>query len=168
MEQAKVSQSPINSLRKQGVLEIVNASTLTIQEKDLFFFPPEPKPLHPEQQDALSKITSSIKTSRFCTHLLYGITGSGKTEVYIRAIREARALGKSAILLVPEISLTIQTETLFKALFHQEVGILHHKLSDSDKNKVWREAAEGSIHIIIGPRSALFCPIKKSWAHHCR
>lgn len=160
MEQAKVSQSPINSLRKQGVLEIVNASTLTIQEKDLIFFPPEPKPLHPEQQDALSKITSSIKTSRFCTHLLYGITGSGKTEVYIRAIREARALGKSAILLVPEISLTIQTETLFKALFHQEVGILHHKLSDSDKNKVWREAAEGSIHIIIGPRSALFCPIK--------
>ncbi|WP_201456332.1 primosomal protein N' [Chlamydia sp. 17-3921] len=160
MEQAGVSQSPINSLEKIGALEVVDASTLAIQERNLSFFLPEKKSLHSEQQVALEKIKKSLSQSQFCTHLLFGITGSGKTEVYIQAIYEARAQGKSAILLVPEIALTIQTETLFKALFNKEVGILHHKLSDSEKNKVWREAAEGIIQIIIGPRSALFCPVQ--------
>ncbi|ANH78721.1 primosomal protein N' [Candidatus Chlamydia sanziniae] len=160
MEHAKVSQSPITSLNKLGVLEIIDASKLEIQEDKLSFFLSDHTILHPEQQSAIDKVTESLAASQFHTHLLFGITGSGKTEVYLRTISKAHSQGKSAILLVPEITLTIQTLTLFKARFGKAVGVLHHKLSDSDKSRVWREAAKGTIRILIGPRSALFCPMK--------
>ncbi|QEM74143.1 primosomal protein N' [Chlamydia abortus] len=160
MDKAKVSQSPIHSLEKLGAIEIASAADLEIQEDRLTFFLPEAHVLHPQQQDAVDKISSSLSSGKFQTHLIFGVTGSGKTEVYFQAIREARKLGKSAILLVPEIALTIQTVTLFKAHFGKEVGILHHKLNDSDRNKTWRDASNGNIHIVIGPRSALFCPLQ--------
>lgn len=160
METAKVSQSPIHSLEKLGILDIVDAAQLELQEDLLTFFPPAPKDLHPEQQSAIDKIFSSLKTSQFHTHLLFGITGSGKTEIYLRATSEALKQGKSTILLVPEIALTVQTVSLFKARFGKDVGVLHHKLSDSDKSRTWRQASEGSLRILIGPRSALFCPMK--------
>ncbi|WP_100934206.1 primosomal protein N' [Candidatus Chlamydia corallus] len=160
MEKAKVSQSPIHSLEKLGILDVVDAAQLELQENRLTFFLPSPKTLHPEQQDAIDKIFSSLQTSQFHTHLLFGITGSGKTEIYLRATSKALKQGKSTILLVPEIALTIQTVTLFKARFGKDVGVLHHKLSDSDKSRTWRQASEGSLRILIGPRSALFCPMK--------
>ncbi|WP_348663167.1 primosomal protein N' [Chlamydia vaughanii] len=160
MEKAKVSQSPIHSLEKLGFIEVVNAADLEIQEDNLTFFPPDDHPLYDQQQAAVEKISSSLSSGTFQAHLLFGVTGSGKTEVYFQAIREARELGKSVILLVPEIALTIQTVTLFKAHFGNEVGILHYKLYNSDRNKTWRDASKGKINIIIGPRSALFCPVQ--------
>lgn len=159
MEKAKVSASPIHSLEKAGYLDIVSSTDLQLQENKLTFFPPNSYPLHQQQRDALDKICFSLTSGEFQTHLLFGITGSGKTEVYFQAVKEARKLGTSVILLVPEIALTAQIVTLFKAYFKEEVGILHHKLYNSDRNKVWRGASKGEINIIIGPRSALFCPV---------
>ncbi|SPN74034.1 Primosomal protein N',primosome assembly protein PriA,ATP-dependent protease HslVU (ClpYQ), peptidase subunit,primosomal protein N',Type III restriction enzyme, res subunit [Chlamydia serpentis] len=160
MEKAQVSQSPIHSLEKLGIVDIVDAGQLELQEDLLTFFLPELKELHPQQEEALNKISYSLQTSQFHTHLLFGITGSGKTEIYLRATTEALKQGKSTILLVPEIALTVQTVTLFKARFGKKVGVLHHKLSDSDKSRTWLRASEGSLRILIGPRSALFCPMK--------
>ncbi|VVT43068.1 Primosomal protein N' [Chlamydia avium] len=160
MEKAKVSSSPIHSLEKLGYLKIVNSTDLELQENKLTFFPPNSYPLHKQQRDALDKISLSLSSGKFQTHLLFGVTGSGKTEVYFQAVQEARKLNKSVILLVPEIALTTQIVTLFKAHFREKVGILHYKLSNSDRNKVWRDASKGKLNIIIGPRSALFCPVQ--------
>ncbi|EPP34746.1 primosomal protein N' [Chlamydia ibidis] len=160
LEQVKVSQSPIYSLQKLGILELVNSSNLETQEECLDFFRPDSYELTSYQELAINKICFSLSSGKFQTHLLFGVTGSGKTEVYFQAIRKARELGKSVIFLVPEIALTIQTITLFQAHFGKEVGILHHKLNESTRNQTWRDASSGRLHIIIGPRSALFCPLK--------
>lgn len=121
---------------------------------------PEPIILNPEQKVAVEKITDTLFKGVFRTHLLFGITGSGKTEVYLRAIRKARELNRDVIFLVPEIALTVQVVTLLKAHFGREVGVLHNKISDKERKTVWKEISEGKIHIVVGPRSALFCPVK--------
>lgn len=160
MRKVKVSLSTLHSLEQQGHVKLISPGDLELQESKCTFFPPNPYPLHKQQRDALDKIFLSLASEKFQTHLLFGITGSGKTEVYFQAVRKARELKKSVILLVPEIALTTQIVTLFKAYFKEEVGVLHRKLYNSDRNKVWRGACKGEIHIIIGPRSALFCPVQ--------
>ncbi|MFH1905976.1 MAG: primosomal protein N', partial [Chloroflexota bacterium] len=91
--------------------------------------------------------------------LLHGVTGSGKTEIYIRAAQEAIRRGKQAIILVPEIALTPQTVRRFLARFPGQVGLAHSKLSDGERYDTWRRARLGLLKIIIGPRSALFAPL---------
>ncbi len=91
--------------------------------------------------------------------LLQGVTGSGKTEIYLRAAQEALRRGKQAIILVPEISLTPQTVRRFMARFRGQVGLMHSKLSDGERYDTWRRARTGQLKIIIGPRSALFAPL---------
>ena len=93
------------------------------------------------------------------TFLLDGVTGSGKTELYLRATQEAIRRGKQAIILVPEISLTPQIVRRFIARFPGQVGLLHSKLSDGERYDTWRRARNGMLKIIIGPRSALFAPL---------
>ncbi|MDI6769088.1 MAG: primosomal protein N' [Anaerolineales bacterium] len=92
--------------------------------------------------------------------LLHGITGSGKTEIYIRAAQEAIRRGKQAIILVPEIALTPQTVRRFLARFPGQVGLVHSKLSDGERYDTWRRARLGLLKVIIGPRSALFTPLQ--------
>lgn len=159
MQEARVSSSPIHTLEKQGLVRLTHVFELQKQEHTLNYFSQKRPQLLPEQIEALDKITSSL-TSGFRTHLLFGVTGSGKTEVYLQAIERTLALGKRALMLVPEIALTLQTETLFRARFGKQVGILHHQLSHSEKSQTWIKAFRGEISIVIGPRSALFCPIK--------
>lgn len=120
-----------------------------------------PPDLTPDQQIAWEQIlqafnSSSLQPSSF---LLHGITGSGKTEIYIRAAREAIRRGKQAIILVPEIALTPQTVRRFLARFPGQVGLAHSKLSDGERYDTWRRARLGLLKIIIGPRSALFAPL---------
>ncbi|HET9587597.1 MAG TPA: primosomal protein N' [Anaerolineales bacterium] len=91
--------------------------------------------------------------------LLQGVTGSGKTEIYIRAAQEAIRHGKQAIILVPEIALTPQTVRRFLARFPGQVGLVHSKLSEGERYDTWRRARAGSLKLIIGPRSALFAPL---------
>ncbi|HLA64264.1 MAG TPA: primosomal protein N', partial [Rhodothermales bacterium] len=93
------------------------------------------------------------------TFLLHGVTGSGKTEVYIRAMKAARALGKTALVLVPEIALTPQTVRRFRAHFGDEVAVLHSRMSDGERLDAWRALRDGRFSIAVGPRSAVFAPL---------
>ena len=116
-----------------------------------------------EQKNVWQKINSAIQEiargKSVKSFLLQGVTGSGKTEIYLRATEETIRRGKQAIILVPEISLTPQTVRRFMSRFPGQVGILHSKLSDGERYDTWRHARAGQLKIIIGPRSALFAPL---------
>lgn len=116
-------------------------------------------PLHPEQQHATDVLATAIRASQHKTFLLHGITGSGKTLVYMHAIRRAREMGKSALVLVPEISLTPQLIDRFRMTFGDEVAVVHSRMSAGERFDVWRAIAKGSISIVLGVRSALFAPL---------
>jgi len=116
--------------------------------------------LTPEQTAALGEINhaiSSFETSQ--PFLLQGVTGSGKTEIYLRATEEVIRRGKQAIILVPEIALTPQTVHRFLSRFPGQVGLVHSKLSEGERYDTWRRARAGSLKVIIGARSALFSPL---------
>ena len=115
-----------------------------------------------EQEQAWEKIQAAFNSqSTNIPFLLHGVTGSGKTELYIRAAEEAVRRGKQAIILVPEIALTPQTVRRFLARFPGEVGLIHSKLSEGERYDTWRKARIGLLKVIIGPRSALFAPLPK-------
>lgn len=96
--------------------------------------------------------------------LLFGVTGSGKTEIYIRLIEEALKLGKDSIMLVPEISLTPQTVDRFLSRFGEEkIAVLHSKLSVGERYDQWKKIERGDAKIVIGARSAIFAPWSKIW-----
>ena len=116
--------------------------------------------LTPEQAHAWEKIHAAlISRSTNLPFLLHGVTGSGKTELYIRAAEEAVRRGKQAIILVPEIALTPQTVRRFLARFPGQVGLIHSKLSEGERYDTWRRARIGLLKVVIGPRSALFAPL---------
>ena len=89
--------------------------------------------------------------------LVHGVTGSGKTEVYIQAIQEVLRFGRQAIVLVPEISLTPQTESRFRSRFGN-VAVLHSHLSDAERHRHWQQIARGEVQVVVGARSAVFAP----------
>jgi len=116
--------------------------------------------LTPEQDIAFQKITDAIRSSNNKKpFLLQGVTGSGKTEIYIRAAQEVVKRGKQAIILVPEIALTPQTVRRFLSRFPGQVGLVHSKLSEGERYDTWRRARAGNLKVIIGARSALFTPL---------
>jgi primosomal protein N' (replication factor Y) len=115
--------------------------------------------LTPAQAQAWQEIHSAFSQPTRLPFLLHGVTGSGKTELYIRAAEEAVRRGKQAIILVPEIALTPQTVRRFLARFPGQVGLIHSKLSEGERYDTWRRAREGLLNVIIGPRSALFVPL---------
>ena len=113
--------------------------------------------LSPSQQAAYETILPSVGKPE--TFLIYGITGSGKTEVYKHLAREALAMGKSVIILIPEISLTSQTLRRFYESFGKEVAIYHSRLSDGERLSEWNRILNGEARVVIGPRSAIFSPV---------
>ncbi|PWU15028.1 MAG: primosomal protein N' [Chlamydiae bacterium] len=158
MEKAHVSRSPIDTLVKKNIL---SCSSITIDRSHLLeweFFRTKPKSLNPEQVKALESIKHSLNTNQFHTHLLYGVTGSGKTEVYLQAIQHALEQGKSIIFLVPEIALTSQTIERLRSRFLQKLAILHYRLSIGEKRDAWHNIATHITPIVIGARSAIFSP----------
>lgn len=160
LEKTQGSRSPIDSLVKKGhlLLDIVRIDRSPLINEE--YFQGKPKTLNPDQAAALNKITSSLSEARYETHLLYGVTGSGKTEVYIQAIDHALKLGKGAIMLVPEISLTGQTIQRFRSRFQEKIAILHYRLSQGERNDEWHKIRQGEARIVIGARSAIFSPVK--------
>ncbi|MGH2613290.1 MAG: replication restart helicase PriA, partial [Rhabdochlamydiaceae bacterium] len=160
LEKTGASKSPITTLAKQGV---VSLAPLTIDRSPLAehdFFPTKPKLLSLEQQNAFDQILLSLQSKSFQTHLLFGITGSGKTEVYLRAIDATLAQGRSALFLVPEIALTSQTVERLRSRFQERVAILHHRLTAGERRDSWHKIRSGEIFLVVGPRSALFSPLK--------
>ncbi|NQP19369.1 primosomal protein N' [Streptococcus suis] len=115
--------------------------------------------LNPEQAIAVKEILSKVGQESQ-TYLLQGVTGSGKTEVYLQVIDQVLKMGKTAIMLVPEISLTPQMTNRFIARFGQKVAILHSGLSDGEKYDEWRKIERGEAQVVVGARSAIFAPLK--------
>jgi len=145
------------------------ADGLVVEEKrriyrnpfgDLLPFYPRPEALSDEQQTALDCIGSALDESRYQPFLLHGVTGSGKTEVYLRAAEQALANRKTVLVLVPEIALATQVEAHFISRFQDKVALLHSGLSPGERFDEWWRILNGSATIVIGARSAVFAPLK--------
>lgn len=119
-----------------------------------------PHTLNPAQQAAFDRIRGAIAARRFETFLLHGVTGSGKTEVYLRAIEAAQACGRGALLLVPEIALTPAVAGQFFARFGDRVAILHSAFTDSERSEQWRRIRSGAAGVVVGTRSGVFAPVR--------
>ncbi|MCK4451114.1 MAG: DEAD/DEAH box helicase, partial [Anaerolineae bacterium] len=140
---------------------------------DEIFVPDTPPHLTPDQRavweeirKGMSRVSRRVNgeggpsfTHSPSTYLLHGVTGSGKTEIYLRAVAEALERGQRAIVLVPEISLTPQTAHRFGARFGRRIAILHSALTDGERYDTWRRARAGLVDVVVGPRSALFSPL---------
>jgi primosomal protein N' (replication factor Y) len=120
----------------------------------------EPLPLTEEQRKAIIPILNSIEEKRHETFLLYGVTGSGKTEVYLQSIQRVLQDGKEAIVLVPEISLTPQMVNRFKGRFGDQVAVMHSGLSAGEKYDEWRKIQRKEVKVVVGARSAIFAPFE--------
>ncbi len=120
-----------------------------------------PKPLTGHQHLALQQLLDALNAGSYSPFLLHGVTGSGKTEVYLQAIDKCRSLGRSALVLVPEISLTPQLVHRFRARFGDGIAVLHSALSDGERYDEWRRIRRGEAPIVIGARSAIFAPLEK-------
>ncbi len=118
-------------------------------------------PLNAEQLAAREMISQAVDNGAYQGFLLHGITGSGKTEVYMQCIQHVLDLGRQAILLVPEISLTPQLIRVFSERFGNQVGITHSRMTDRERSVQWRLAKKGEYQVMIGPRSAVFTPFEK-------
>lgn len=151
----KISASSVNTLLKQNIIKEYKKEEYRLKqetvEKEKNF------ELNFEQQKVFDDIVKSIDT--FKPFLLHGVTGSGKTEVYIKLIDEVIKSGKNAIVLVPEISLTPQIVSLFRRRFEFDIAILHSGLSVGEKYDEWRKIIRGEVKIVIGARSAIFAPL---------
>ncbi len=122
--------------------------------------PPTRPTLTAEQAMTLERILPAIASGGFATFLVHGVTGSGKTEVYLAAIEEVVAHGREAIVLVPEISLTPQTIRRFRRRFDR-VAVLHSHMSDAERHRHWQSIASGEVQVVVGARSAVFAPARR-------
>ncbi len=120
--------------------------------------PPAP---NAAQQAAIEALVAAVKSDGYRGFLLHGVTGSGKTEVYLRTIDAARAAGRGAILLVPEIALTPQLVGRFRARFGDGIAVLHSGLKERERNDAWRALRSGAVTLAIGARSAIFAPVAR-------
>lgn len=159
---AECTEAPLRGLRKKGFLLAETRRVLTASA------PPPPRrsahvtipELTPPQADALQQIVASIEADQRETFVLHGVTGSGKTEVYIRAIDTVVRRGGQAIVLVPEISLTPQTRRRFEDRF-SDVAVLHSQMSPVERHYHWQRIREGQVQVVVGPRSAVFAPLPR-------
>jgi len=117
-----------------------------------------PPKLNEDQVDVMGELEPRIGGGEFSVNLLHGVTGSGKTEIYLRCIKRAVEMGKRAIVLVPEIALTPQTMQRFRARF-EKVAVLHSGLSAKARHRFWHQIAQGQADVVVGARSAIFAPM---------
>lgn len=158
---ADVSNSVIKTLAKNGYVEIIEKEV----ERNPFIHKvlesTTDLKLNEEQKSAFNKVNECIKQSKYQEFLLFGITGSGKTEVYMQLIEQLLKKEKSSIMLVPEISLTPQTVDRFIGRFGEDnIAVLHSKLSVGERYDQWKKIERGKAKIVIGARSAIFAPVK--------
>lgn len=158
LESSKTSKSQIDSLIELGVLseEKITLDDLASAE----YFISKPKILNSEQEKAFDSIASSLNKEVFSPFLLQGITGSGKTEVYMQAIKKARDLGYGVLVLFPEVALTTQMIERFRSRFSEKIGVYHYRLSEGERADLWNLVEKGEIQIVLGARSSIFLPVK--------
>jgi primosomal protein N' (replication factor Y) len=156
---AHTSPAAIHGLEAKGFVQIAKEKVTRDPLANLTFLRTEAPQLMPQQEDALKIIRQSIETLAPPVVLLFGVTGSGKTEVYLQAIKHTLARGQGAIVLVPEIALTPQTIERFRGRFGEDVAVLHSRLSQGERHDEWHRIHDGVARIVVGPRSAVFAPV---------
>ncbi len=157
------ASSSLKTLAEKDWVQIIDLEVRRDPDENETFVPTAPLTLNNEQAEVHEVITKSLHSEKPTPILLQGITGSGKTEVYLQATRAALDLGKNVIVLVPEISLAPQTVQRFKARFHDltdQIAILHSNLSQGERFDEWHRIRAGKARIVIGARSAIFAPVK--------
>ncbi|MBU9720402.1 MULTISPECIES: primosomal protein N' [Bacillaceae] len=160
ISEVKTSRSTIKSLVEKGILVEEEMELRRDPYEGREFTKSKPLPLTEEQGIVLQSISESLNNEIHRTFLLRGVTGSGKTEVYLQAIEKALSLGKEAIVLVPEISLTPQMVTRFKERFGSAVAVLHSALSKGEKYDEWKRISDKEVSVAVGARSAIFAPFE--------
>jgi primosomal protein N' (replication factor Y) len=159
---AKCGAGPIAALRRAGLVHTAKRrvskelAPLDVASEG----PRAPLDLTPKQRAVLGRLGPAIAAGGFQSFLLHGVTGSGKTEVYLSAIEEVVARGAEAIVLVPEISLTPQTIRRFRRRFAR-VAVLHSHMTDAERHRHWRAIAGGEVEVVVGARSAVFAPARR-------
>jgi primosomal protein N' (replication factor Y) len=156
-----VSSSTLKTLAVKGIIEFTEQEVWRDPLQGRTFVPTTPPKLTPAQDAAWWQIEASLHTAGSEVFLLHGVTGSGKTEIYLRALHEVLAKGQQGIVLVPEIALTPQTIRRFAARFPGRIAVLHSKLSMGERYDGWRRVRDGLVDIVIGSRSAVFAPLRR-------
>lgn len=160
MKELGFSTALLNEAAKNGWLTFIEKEAYRDPFANQTFEKTTALSLNAEQQVAVETILQSVQEQQSQTYLLEGITGSGKTEVYLQVIAEVLNQGKTAIMLVPEISLTPQMVQRFKSRFGEHVAVMHSGLSQGEKYDEWRKSERGEAEVVVGARSAIFAPIE--------
>ena len=160
MKELGFSTALLNEAAKNGWLTFIEKEAYRDPFANQTFEKTTALSLNAEQQVAVETILQSVQEQQSQTYLLEGITGSGKTEVYLQVIAEVLNQGKTAIMLVPEISLTPQMVQRFKSRFGEHVAVMHSGLSQGEKYDEWRKIERGEAEVVVGARSAIFAPVE--------
>jgi primosomal protein N' (replication factor Y) len=159
LDEAEVTASVVRTLEKRGFVEVFAREVRRDPLAHIAPRPAEAIKLTGQQQAAVDQIVSQMAERKYGAFLLHGVTGSGKTEIYLRAMREAIAGGRGALMLVPEISLTPVLSRRLRSNFGDAVAILHSSLSEGERTDEWRRIKQGDAQVVIGTRSAVFAPV---------
>lgn len=162
-KQVKTGASLLRTLERRELITISRAEAVRNPLSSQHVVPTLPLSLNSIQSEAFEEILKGLQSEdkSHYQYLLHGVTGSGKTEVYMQAMTQILESGKSVIVLVPEISLTPQTTSRFIGRFGERVALLHSRLSDGERYDQWHRIHKGDANIVIGPRSAIFAPVKQ-------
>ncbi len=163
-EKQQINKSIIFSLKRKGWVDFIEKDVLrtpkVYQYTESFEDVQSITPTE-EQQLSINSVADAIKKHEFKTFLLFGVTGSGKTEVYLQAIQTAIDYGLQSLLLVPEIALTPQTIARLYSRFKDQIAVLHSGLSEGERFDEWRRIKEGKVSVVVGVRSAIFAPLQR-------
>lgn len=151
----------VATLRKMTDLGVCELKELPVERRPQFRYQESQKDitLTKHQKAVIGKIIASYNKQRYGSFLLHGVTGSGKTQVYIEVLKTVLKKGQNAIILIPEIALTPQTVSRFQAVFGDNAAVFHSRMSQGERHDAWMSCVEGRVRIVIGPRSALFVPL---------
>lgn len=150
----------LKRIEKEGWIESVELPVKESETATGDHRPDEIKTLSGQQKDAFEEIRESLDQKKYKSFLLFGVTGSGKTEVYIHALQHALEQGRGGLVLVPEIALTPQTVQRFYRIFGNQIAVLHSRMSERERFEAWQSLKTGEKRIAIGPRSAVFAPVQ--------
>ena len=150
----------LKRIEEEGWIKSVDLQVESDLQHNGVHEPDQIKTLSDQQQTAFEDIKLSLDSGEFKSFLLYGVTGSGKTEVYIHALKHALEQDRGGLVLVPEIALTPQTVQRFYQIFGDQIAVLHSRLSDRERFEAWQSLKSGEKRIVIGPRSAVFAPVR--------
>ncbi len=151
----RVPQRVLQEMAERGMVELFDLVSANLPAK------PSPHRLTPAQEAAVAAVSKTMEEGKHKTFLLFGVTGSGKTEVYMRLVSKTLEMGKTALYLVPEISLTSLLSRRLIERFGSNVAILHSSMTKHERVRQWRRVASGKAKLVIGPRSALFAPLER-------